>query len=193
MDIALSRDMDVRPVSQRKRAPAESSAVTTLVHAVPRLYGYFYPRIGGNRSLAEDLTQDTLLSAVRSANTPTVEAELIPWLFSIARNKLIDHYRKQDRERRHLGQRIDDDEFELHAGLPDLDLESMPVRDEVITVLNELNPRFHAAIVLRYFDGCDVATVAQAMFLSETATQSLLARARNSFRAIWIARNGDSR
>ena len=47
--------------------------------------------------------------------------------------------------------------------------------------------------MLRYFDGCPVAEVAQALFLSETATQSLLARARNAFRAAWIERNGDER
>lgn len=192
MDIAMQSDVDVSP--SRYQATANSDTATTaLAQAISRLYGYFYPRIGGNRALAEDLTQDTLLSAVRSANPPSNDTELMPWLFSIARNKLIDHYRKQDRERRNLGHRIDEDEFKLHTGLPDLDLESLPVRDEVITVLNHLNPRFQAVIVLRYFDGCDVATVAQAMFLSETATQSLLARARNSFRAIWIARNGDSR
>lgn len=192
MDIAMQSDVDVSPSRHQTKSKTEA-ATTALAQAIPRLYGYFYPRIGGNRSLAEDLTQDTLLSAVRSANTPSAEAELMPWLFSIARNKLIDYYRKQDRERRNLGQRIDEAEFELHAGLPDLDLESLPVREEVIAVLRELNPRYQAVIVLRYFDGCDIATVAQAMFLSEPATQSVLARARNAFRAIWIARNGDSR
>ena len=117
----------------------------------------------------------------------------MPWIFTIARNKLIDHYRKQDTERRNLGQQVDEDDLDIQPGLPDLNLESLPLREEVIATLGQINPRFQAAIVLRYFDGCDIATVAQAMFLSESAATSLLARARNAFRAAWIVRNGESR
>lgn len=195
MDLVATRDLDLTQPSskteEQSNAPPKSTAA--LSQALPRIYGYFHPRVGGNRALAEDLTQETMLAAVRSANTPTDIDQLMPWLFSIARNKLIDHYRLQDRERRNLGQRIDEEDLGVQPGLPDLDLEALPIRDEVITTLSQLNHRFQAAIVLRYFDGCDVATVAQAMFLSESATSSLLARARNAFRATWIARNGESR
>ena len=195
MDVVASRNIDLSPPSSktREQSNAPPQAATALSQALPRMYGYFHPRVGGNRALAEDLTQETMLAAVRSANTPTNIDELMPWLFSIARNKLIDHYRKQDREKRNLGQRIDEEDIGVQPGLPDLDLESLPIRDEVIATLSELNPKYQAAIVLRYFDGCDVSTVAQAMFLSESAAQSMLARARNAFRAIWTARNGDSR
>lgn len=195
MDLVVSRELDLTQPSpkteEHSNAPPKSTAA--LAQAIPRIYGYFHPRIGGHRALAEDLTQDTMLAAVQSANTPTDPAELFPWLFSIARNKLIDHYRKKDRKRRNLGTQVDEDDLGVQPGLPDLDLESLPIREEVITTLSELNPRFQAAIVLRYFDGCDIATVAQAMFLSESAATSLLARARNAFRATWIARNGESR
>ncbi len=194
MDVVASRDIDLSPSSKtREQSNAPPQTTTALSQALPRIYGYFHPRVGGNRALAEDLTQDTLLSAVRSSRTPTEIDELMPWLFSIARNKLIDHYRKQDRERRNFGQRVDDEDLGVQPGLPDLDLESLPIRDEVISTLSELNPKYQMAIVLRYFDGCDVSTVAQAMFLSESATSSLLARARNAFRSTWIARNGESR
>lgn len=201
MDLVASRELNLRQSESNTKtkskappsSPARADATSAMSQALPRIYGYFHPRVGGNRALTEDLTQETMLSAVRSANTPTDIDELMPWLFSIARNKLIDYYRKQDRERRNFGQRIEEDDLGVQPGLPDLDLESLPIRDEVIATLAELNPRFQAAIILRYFDGCDVSTVAQAMFLSESATQSLLARARNAFRATWIARNGESR
>lgn len=192
MDIAANRDLDL---SQPKAKPKEHAkpSTTALTNAIPRLYGYFYPRAGGHRALAEDLTQDTLLAAVRSGNTPNEPDQVMPWLFSIARNKLIDHYRKQDRELRNLGQQVDEDDLGIQPGLPDLDLESLPLREEVIATLGQINPRFQAAIVLRYFDGCDIATVAQTLFLSESATTSLLARARNAFRSTWIIRNGEAR
>lgn len=195
MDAVASRDLDLSQSSSKvtEQSNAPPQAQTALAQALPRIYGYFHTRVGGNRAQAEDLTQETMLSAVRSSKTPTNIDELMPWLFSIARNKLIDHYRKQDRERRNLGQRIEEDDLSVQPGLPDLDLESLPIRDEVIDCLRELNPKYQMAIVLRYFDGCDVSTVAQAMFLSESAAQSMLARARNAFRSTWIARNGESR
>lgn len=192
MDIAATRDLDLTQPTAKPKEHATASA-TVLTNAIPRLYGYFYPRVGGHRALAEDLTQDTLLAAVRSGNTPNDPDQVMPWIFTIARNKLIDHYRKQDTERRNLGQQVDEDDLGIQPGLPDIDLESLPLREEVIATLGQINPRFQAAIVLRYFDGCDIATVAQAMFLSESAATSLLARARNAFRAAWIVRNGESR
>ena len=172
--------------------PTASARAQSLADAIPRMYGYFYPRVG-NASAAEDLTQETLLSAVRSGNTPTQPDDLIRWLFAIARNKLIDFYRKQDRERNAFGFRVPDDDIDAQPGLPDLDLESLPVREEVIATLASLNARHRAAIVLRYLDGCDIDAVAEALFLSRSAADSLLARARNAFRSAWIARNGDAR
>lgn len=191
MDIALPGN--TRVTSHVEEHLAHEPAATSLADAIPRIYGYFYPRVGGDQSLAEDLTQDTMLSAVRSPNTPEHPEEQIRWLYGIARNRLIDHYRKRGREQSLLGHSLDNDDPGEQPGLPDLDLESLPVREEVIAVLAALNPRHRAVIVLKYLDGLDVASVAAALFLSVSATESLLARARNSFRSSWIARNGDIR
>jgi RNA polymerase sigma-70 factor (ECF subfamily) len=118
----------------------------------------------------------------------------MPWLYGIARHKLMDHYRKQERDRRHFGQPIpdDDDVFENATALPDLDLESLPVRDAVITALDLLPPRQRAALVIRYLDGCDIATTASIIGSSIPATDSLLARARAAFRHHYLARNGEA-
>lgn len=192
MDIAIPRTSMAADESNAKPLQPDTAASAALAAAIPRIYGYFYPRVG-SFSVAEDLTQETMLSAIRSGNTPTGGDDLVRWLFAIARNKLIDHYRKQDRERNALGYRIPDDDVGEQPGLPDLDLESLPIRDEVIAVLAELNSRQRAAIVLRYFDGCEIDEIATALFLSRSAADSLLARARNAFRSAWIARNGDTR
>ena len=193
MAIAAPGTVGLNPAKNRTDATTHHPPTLALADAIPRLYGYFYPRVGGNRAQAEDLTQDTMLAAVRSGAAPQDAEDRMRWLFHIARNKLIDHYRRTSRERDSLGSREDIDDSGEQPGLPDLDLESLPIREEVIATLAELNPRFRAVIVLRYFDGCDVATVAQALFLSPSAAESLLARARNAFRSTWLQRNGDTR
>lgn len=161
--------------------------------ALPRIFGYFVTRVGGRVAVAEDLTQETMLAAVKSASTPDDPGSIMPWLYGIARHKLMDQYRREDRERRHFGGPIDQDDGDIaeSAALPDLDLESLPVRDAVIATLDALAPRQRAALVLRYFDGCDVPTTAESLNVSVHAAESLLARARTSFRRHYQARNGD--
>jgi len=162
--------------------------------ALPRLFGYFITRVGGRVAIAEDLTQETMLAAVTSANSPTAPKAIMPWLYGIARHKLMDHYRKQERERRNFGQPVPDDDahFDAVTALPDLNLESLPVRDAVIETLDLMAPRQRAALVLRYLDGCDVATTAAILGSSISATSSLLARARATFRHHYLDRNGEA-
>jgi RNA polymerase sigma-70 factor (ECF subfamily) len=49
-----------------------------------------------NRSLAEELTQETFLRAYRVRETYRPEAKFSTWLFSIARNAAVDQLRKKD-------------------------------------------------------------------------------------------------
>src|SRR5689334_3716571 len=53
-----------------------------------------------NASDVEDLVQSTLAEALGSARRPTDEEEIRRFVFSIARQRLVDLYRRRDRERR---------------------------------------------------------------------------------------------
>lgn len=48
-----------------------------------------------DRALAEDLAQDTFLKVFRARSTYSVDAKFSTWLWTIAKNTLIDHYRKK--------------------------------------------------------------------------------------------------
>lgn len=61
------------------------------------LYQYALPRVN-NQALAEDLVQETFLSALKGLDTYKGEASEKNWLFAILKNKIIDHYRKKSRE-----------------------------------------------------------------------------------------------
>ncbi len=62
----------------------------------------------GDRSLAEEVVQQTFLQAWRAAHTFDVDKDPAPWLYAIARRVAVDAYR---RERRHRQDRVDDVEI----------------------------------------------------------------------------------
>lgn len=162
---------------------------------LPRLYGYFRARVGGDRATAEDLTSETWLAAARMLRTGGAEiGEPVAWLFGIARHKLIDHYRSRERdplagsfplgEEEDLGRRGDRSDRLEAAPTPDGDLERIAERDELIAALAQLPAGQRLALVLHYADGLSVAETAFALDRSQHAVESLLARGRRSLRAV---------
>jgi RNA polymerase sigma-70 factor (ECF subfamily) len=143
--------------------------------AVPRVYAFLFARTGGDPSLSEELTQQAFVRAIRRRATYDGRAPVTAWICAIARNLLVDHFRRQAREERGrlrvIAAEVEDDTAMRHAD-----------RDEVLSVLHALPPLQRAALVLRYMDGLSVREVAAAIGKSESATESLLSRARDGFR-----------
>ena len=140
----------------------------TTVIAVHR---YLFRACGGDRSLAEDLAQDVYTAALLRARDGDTNVLVLPWLLAVARNKLIDHFRRVERERRKLALV----EFDDAASTVDHD-------GWLITRLGSLPPMQRAAIALRYVDDLPVDEVARALGKSHKATESLLSRAREALR-----------
>lgn len=65
------------------------------------------------------------------------------------------------------------------------------MRDAIIATLDKLPPRQRGALVLRYIDGCDVPATAALLDTTIHAAESLLARARVSFRDHYHALTGE--
>jgi len=57
------------------------------------LYLFAYSRVN-SKEVAEDLVQETFLSALKGLNSFRGESTELTWLTSILRRKVIDHYRK---------------------------------------------------------------------------------------------------
>lgn len=144
--------------------------------SLPIVYGYFLNRCGGNRQLAEDLTQETFLSAMRSFKTQSIEAP-IPWIMSIARRRLVDHFRRQHRTARKRRR--------LEASLTAQTVEIQVADPELVLALRKLPPLQQACLVLRYVDDLPVRDVAALVGKSVRATESLLSRGRASLAKIY--------
>ena len=57
-----------------------------------RLFRYLL-RQSGNRALAEELFQDIWMNVIRSRETYTVQAKFATYLYRVAHNRVVDHYR----------------------------------------------------------------------------------------------------
>jgi len=57
------------------------------------LYAWAYYKTG-NKSLSEDLVQDTFLAAIKSQKNFKGDSEIKTWLFGILKNKIADYFRK---------------------------------------------------------------------------------------------------
>lgn len=136
----------------------------------------FILRRCGDRTLAEDLTADVMLRAVRETRrTSTVVTPA--WLTTVARNRLVDHWRSAAREERRLQLAWSDRDADRWID------DGTPVDPGTVTqVLAELRPDHQAVLCLRYLDDLSVPQVAAALGRSVHATESLLVRARRSFR-----------
>jgi RNA polymerase sigma-70 factor (ECF subfamily) len=67
------------------------SWVTLFTHS---LYEWAYYKVG-DKATAEDLVQETFLSAFQSLDRFKQESQPKTWLFSILNHKIIDHFRKK--------------------------------------------------------------------------------------------------
>ena len=147
--------------------------------ALPRVYGYLFTRCGGDRAAAEDLTQLTFAAAIRERRSYDGRSDPIVWLTGIARHKLADHFRTRDREeRRRLRLVVREVAVDRElAAWRDVD-----EREALVRALARLPALQRAVLVLHYADGLPVREVAQAIGRSESATESLLSRAREALR-----------
>ena len=151
--------------------------------ALPQVHGFLLPRCG-DASLAEDLTAETFLAAVDALRRDRLPDLTIAWLITVARNKLVDHWRREERDRRR--------QTDLEAGV-ELVEEPWDVQLDV-TVANDvlalLGPHHRSALTLRYLDGLPVPEVAKVLDRTVHATEALLVRARAAFRRIYETEGG---
>ena len=151
---------------------------------MPRVYQYLVSRNGHDLALAEELTQQTFVEALRQRATYDGRSDVVTWLCAIARHKLVDHFRRSGREqRRHL---------RLSAAWTDAAngaWAEQELRAGVESGLAQLPGEQRMVLVLRYLDQLPVREIAPTIGRSEKATESLLSRAREAFRRAYGALN----
>jgi RNA polymerase sigma-70 factor (ECF subfamily) len=149
------------------------------------VYGYLRHRVRDPR-LAEDLASETFVQAVCSLRDGTQDSVTTAWLMTVARNKLVDHWRREARAERALSA-LEEAEPSASGSEWDANLEET----QALEVLADLSPHHRTALTLRHVDGLSVPEVAKLLERTVQATEALLVRARASFRRSYKERGGD--
>lgn len=146
--------------------------------ALPRVYRYVFARCGRDPDLAEDLTQQAFIEAVRGHASFDHRSDAVTWVCAIARHRLADHFRRLDADERRNLRLVELDP----AGPNQPDPDDVAERDAIQTALDTLPALQRAVLVFTSLDGLTVREAAVLLGRSEGATESLLHRARLAFR-----------
>lgn len=144
--------------------------------AFPQVFAYAMKLTGGDRRLAENVTQETFLQAVRRMQRDPDEALGIGWLITVVRTRVIDEARRSERLDRKVTRLAT---FTGRGDDSSSDPSALQSPHEILAVLPPLE---RVALALRYVDDLPVAEVARSIDKTVTATESLLARGRRRLR-----------
>jgi RNA polymerase sigma-70 factor (ECF subfamily) len=153
-----------------------------------RIYAICY-RFTGSPTDAEDLTQDVFLKLYRNlASFDTQKGSFQTWITTLARNLLVDHFRRTRLERATdsldvslsgeddgatLGDRLADPRpsQETHAA-------GLELKVRIQQVLAQLSPELREAVILRDLEDMDYKEIAQVLRIPEGTVKSRISRGR---------------
>lgn len=131
-------------------------------------------RMIGDRTLAEDLTQDVFLRVYRGLRGYSRRARFTTWLFQVAKNRVIDELRAAERRPRVLP---------AIENTPQLEVVDAPIeRSEAISVLlhavDKLSPDLKEALLLRDITGLSYNEIADTLEVTLATVKWRIFKAR---------------
>lgn len=146
------------------------------------LLGYLMRRVDGPEDAADVLSETFLIVWKKAASLPAVDDEVRPWLFAIARNALLHHYRSGTR-RRAAADRL---RHQIHVDATTGFVET-PATDALHAALTRLDPVDQEIVTLIHWDGLSLVEVSRAMAMKEGTVRSRYHRARARLRAALVS------
>jgi RNA polymerase sigma-70 factor (ECF subfamily) len=125
------------------------------------LLGYLYRLAGGDRPLAEDLVQETLLHVLRQRSYAPPRP-VKPWLYSIATNLARDHMKSAEARRRCAGE---DALLQLYDGAPGPEARVLAAEQngQVQAALAGLSEEYRIVLVLRFYQEFSLQEIADTL------------------------------
>ena len=186
-------DPDVR-LMLKVRDEDDASAFEELMLRYQNRLLTILDHLVGDRTLAEDLTQDVFLRVYRARARYEPGAKFSTWLFTIANNVARNAKRGLSRRREvrvspegsgpMAANPLEHMAKEASGLMPTRQLDKAEMSEIVLLAMESLNDRQRMAVLLSKFESMSYVEIAESMELSVQAVKSLLSRARNSLRQV---------
>ena len=165
----------------RRAKECDSSAFASIYeHYHEDIYNYIYHRVT-SASVSDDLAAEVFLKALESIDSYTFRGiPLGVWLFRIARNLVIDYFRRGPAL---VEVPLEEGALPPEAGA-DAVLEMELTQQQLARALSSLTEDQQEVVILRFVDGLPPNDVAQIMGKSRGAIHSLQHRALNSLNRV---------
>ena len=170
----------------RKAQRGDERAFTLIVRAYETpVYNYVVRLIGGDRVLAEDLTQEVFLRVFQGLPKFSLRSKFTTWLFQVTKNRVLDELRANERRPR-LSVALED--------IPPLEvvdtpLENVEAMDAVWRSVGNLTPDLKMALLLRDVVGLSYTEIADSLEITLATVKWRIYKAREEVQ-LALAREG---
>lgn len=150
------------------------------------LYRYLLRQLGNNRAVAEELFQEIWMNLIGARSRYRVEAKFTTWLYTLAHNRVIDHFRRHRAlELVSLDADDDDDAAELPApgtAQPERAAEARQHAARLLALVEALPQAQREAFLLHEEGGLSVDEIAAVTGTDREAIKSRLRYALDKLR-----------
>lgn len=137
-----------------------------------------------HKETAEDLTSQTFFKALNSISSVDPSRSFLSWLYKIAQNIVIDHYRKSGRENN--SRQIMDDEWDAPDTSIDIvgDLDSSRDIERMKKHLSKLTSAERDIIIMRIWQELSYKEIAEIVGKTESSCKMMYSRSLKKLRDI---------
>jgi len=173
------------PELLRRAQRGDEQAFTLIVRAYETPVHNYVLRLTGDRTLAEDLTQEVFVRVFNGLPKFSLRCKFTTWLFQVTKNRVLDELRA--RERRPQGYVAFDD-------IPPLETYDQPVErtetiDAIWRAVQDLNPDLKMALLLRDVVGLPYNEIADSLEITLATVKWRIFKAREEVQ-LTLAREG---
>jgi RNA polymerase sigma-70 factor (ECF subfamily) len=169
----------------RKAQRGDERAFSIIVRAYETPVYNYVLRLVGDRSLAEDLTQEVFLRVFQGLPKFSLRCRFTTWLFQVTKNRVLDELRANERRPRSVMALDDAPAFEVL----DAPAERIEAIDAVWRAVNELNVDLKMALLLRDVVGLSYTEIADSLEITLATVKWRIYKAREEVQ-LALAREG---